>query len=41
MAKNGRFNIDIEINGTNYNEYADLILSKFSWGAEFKRINNF
>ena len=26
---------------TNYSEYADLILSKFSWGAEFKRINNF
>ncbi len=26
---------------TNYNESADLILSKFSWGAEFKRINNF
>ena len=26
---------------TNYNEYADLILSKFSWGVEFKRINNF
>ena len=26
---------------THYSEYADLILSKFSWGAEFKRINNF
>ncbi len=26
---------------TNYDEHADLILSKFSWGAEFKRINNF
>ncbi len=26
---------------TNYSEHADLILSKFSWGAEFKRINNF
>jgi pre-rRNA-processing protein TSR3 len=26
---------------TNYSEYADLILSKFSWGAEFKRLNNF
>jgi len=26
---------------TNYGEHADLILSKFSWGAEFKRINNF
>ena len=26
---------------TNYNEHADLILSKFSWGAEFKKINNF
>jgi len=26
---------------TNFSEHADLILSKFSWGAEFKRINNF
>lgn len=26
---------------TDYSERADLILSKFSWGAEFKRINNF
>ncbi len=26
---------------TDYIEQADLILSKFSWGAEFKRINNF
>jgi len=26
---------------TNYGEFADLILSKFSWGSEFKRINNF
>jgi len=26
---------------TNYGEHADLILSKFSWGVEFKRINNF
>ncbi len=26
---------------TDYNEHADLILSKFSWGSEFKRINNF
>jgi len=26
---------------TNYCERADLILSKFSWGVEFKRINNF
>lgn len=26
---------------TNYGEHADLILSKFSWGAEFKRINKF
>ena len=26
---------------TNYGELADLILSKFSWGFEFKRINNF
>jgi pre-rRNA-processing protein TSR3 len=25
---------------TNFNEFADLILSKFSWGAEFKVINN-
>ncbi len=26
---------------TDYSERADLILSKFSWGPEFKRINNF
>jgi pre-rRNA-processing protein TSR3 len=26
---------------TGYSEHADLILSKFSWGFEFKRINNF
>jgi pre-rRNA-processing protein TSR3 len=26
---------------TDYNKQADLILSKFSWGAEFKRINNY
>jgi len=26
---------------TNFKDYADLILSKFSWGLEFKRINKF
>jgi pre-rRNA-processing protein TSR3 len=26
---------------TNFNSYGDLILSKFSWGPEFKAINNF
>ncbi|MFX0019158.1 MAG: DUF367 family protein [Promethearchaeota archaeon] len=26
---------------TNFKEYADFILSKFSWGLEFKRINKF
>ncbi len=26
---------------TGFNEHADLILSKFSWGAEFKRLNDF
>ena len=26
---------------TDYSAHADLILSKFSWGLEFKRINNF
>jgi pre-rRNA-processing protein TSR3 len=26
---------------TDYNKRADLILSKFSWGAEFKRINKY
>ncbi|MFX1287787.1 MAG: ribosome biogenesis domain-containing protein, partial [Promethearchaeota archaeon] len=26
---------------TNFNAYADLILSKFSWGSEFKKINKF
>jgi pre-rRNA-processing protein TSR3 len=25
---------------TNFDEYGDLILSKFSWGSEFKAINN-
>ncbi|MFW9771075.1 MAG: DUF367 family protein [Candidatus Heimdallarchaeota archaeon] len=26
---------------TNFKAFADLILSKFHWGLEFKRINNF
>jgi pre-rRNA-processing protein TSR3 len=26
---------------TNFNAYGDLILSKFSWGPEFKNLNNF
>ena len=26
---------------TNFHTYADLILSKFSWGVEFKKLNNF
>ncbi len=26
---------------TNFKDYADLVLSKFSWGLEFKRINKF
>ena len=26
---------------TDYSKPADLILSKFSWGAEFKRLNNY
>ena len=26
---------------TDYSKHADLILSKFSWGPEFKRINDF
>ncbi len=26
---------------TNFHTYADLILSKFSWGVEFKRLNKF
>jgi len=26
---------------TNFNMYGDLILSKFSWGIEFKKLNNF
>ncbi len=26
---------------TDFNDYADLILSKFSWGSQFKKINNF
>ena len=25
---------------TNFNMYGDLILSKFSWGIEFKKLNN-
>ena len=26
---------------TNYNNFADLILSKFSWGIQFKNLNGF
>ena len=26
---------------TNFHTYADLILSKFSWGVEFKKLNKF
>ena len=26
---------------TNFHSYADLILSKFSWGVEFKKLNKF
>ena len=26
---------------TNFENYADLILSKFSWGVEFKKLNKF
>jgi len=26
---------------TNYNDYADFILSKFSWGLQFKNLNRF
>ena len=26
---------------TNFNEYGNLILSKFNWGIQFKEINNF